>query len=227
MIEDNEGLELELISFFRASTVSRLHSCVWSFLACLARFAQRTKKRETARSREQGIGGNAQPCKTGSYRSYPSWWEGGVAFISFIRKRKKRSRKNIDCPGFQILEFCQKVNWKMYSLHIWTIHSNTLLNWYTFWIELLNSMMREKTQLWLFFHPPFFSAEWKASGKRICHQRIQTEEIVQYSTVGKSKATLFRNNISFTHCVAVFAVFSVSRFFYEGRRENGPMGMWH
>ena len=72
MIEDNESLELELISFFRASTVSRLHSCVWSFSACLARFARRTKKRETARSREQGLGRNAQPCKTGSYRSYPS-----------------------------------------------------------------------------------------------------------------------------------------------------------
>ena len=58
--------------FFRASTVSRLHSCVWSFLACLARFAGRTKKRETARSWEQGVSSNAQPCKTGSYCSYPS-----------------------------------------------------------------------------------------------------------------------------------------------------------
>ena len=40
----------------------------------------------------------------------PRGGKGGGAFISFIRKRKKRSRKNIDCPGFQILEFCQKVN---------------------------------------------------------------------------------------------------------------------
>ena len=32
----------------------------------------RTKKRETARSWEQGVSSNAQPCKTGSYRSYPS-----------------------------------------------------------------------------------------------------------------------------------------------------------
>ena len=89
MIEDNEGLELVLISFFRASTVSRLHSCVWSFLACLARFAQRTKKRETARSREQGIGGNAQPCKTGSYRSYPSGREGGggLLSLSYVNER--------------------------------------------------------------------------------------------------------------------------------------------
>ena len=36
--------------------------------------------------------------------------EKGVAFISFIRKRKKRSWKNIDCLGFQIVEFCQKVD---------------------------------------------------------------------------------------------------------------------
>ena len=74
--------------FFRASTVSRLQSCLWSFLACLARFAQRTKKRETARSREQGIGGNAQPCKTGSYRSYPSWREGGwLLSLSYVNER--------------------------------------------------------------------------------------------------------------------------------------------
>ena len=42
----------------------------------------------------------------------------------------------------------------MSSLHVQTIHSNTLLNCYTFWVELLNSMMREKTQLRLFLHPP-------------------------------------------------------------------------
>ena len=88
MIEDNEGLELELISFFPC-----LYRLAPSFmrvviLACLARFAQRTKKRETARSREQGIGGNAQPCKTGSYRSYPSWREGGwLLSLSYVNER--------------------------------------------------------------------------------------------------------------------------------------------
>ena len=92
MIEDNEGLELVTISFFRASTVSRLHSRVWGFLACLARFARRTKERETARSREQGLGGNAQPCKTGSYRSYPSWRERGggggwLLSLSYVNER--------------------------------------------------------------------------------------------------------------------------------------------
>ena len=56
----------------------------------------------------------------------------------------------------------------MSSLHVQTIHSNTLLNCYTFWVELLNSMMREKTQLRLFLPPspppplpspnPFFAA---------------------------------------------------------------------
>ena len=131
------SLELELISFFRASTVSRLHSCVWSFSACLACFARRTKKRETARSREQGIGGNVQPCKTGSYHSYPSWREGGwLLSLSYVNERSA-------VPAFKSLSSVKRLIEKCLVY----IHSNTLLNWYTFWIELLNNMTREKMQL--------------------------------------------------------------------------------
>ena len=182
MVEDNEGLELELISFFRASTVSRLHSCAWWFSACLVRFARRGLKRE----RLLVAGNKALVVMQSRVKlvriALISRGGKGVAFIS---KRKKRSQKI--STVFQILEFCPKSNWKMSSLHVQTIHSNTLLNCYTFWVELLNSMMREKTQLRLFLHPPplspnpFFAAVWKASGKRICHQRTQTEEVVQYS----------------------------------------------
>ena len=116
-------------------------------LYCLARFARWTKKRKTTCSWEQSIGSNAKlenwlisllPLGAG---------RGWLLSLSYVNERSAVGKIS---KVFQILEFCQKINWKI-SLYVWTIHSNTLLNRYTFWIELLNSMMREKTQLRLLF----------------------------------------------------------------------------
>ena len=117
--------------------------------------------------------------------------------VAFISKRKKRSQKI--STVFQILEFCRKSNWKM-STVVYMYRRFIVTRFWTVTLSGLNCLTAwwERRRSWDSFFIP--------------------------STVGKSKATLLLSNISFTHRVAVF---TFRRFFYERRRGNGPMGMWH
>ena len=108
MVEDNEGLELVLISF-SVPLPSRafIHACghFWR----VSRVSLDGLKRERLL-----VAGNKalvvmqSRAKLVRIALVPRGGK-GMAFISFIRKRKKRSWKNIDCLGFQSLSSVQRL----------------------------------------------------------------------------------------------------------------------